>query len=80
MDSSFKADSDNTSHEFVSDSFRPSSQDLEEVREGMKKLGLETTSVKGTYIIIILLFEFSCISNRHIVFTLIEHKIYLVHK
>uniref|UniRef100_A0A1B6KKR3 BSD domain-containing protein n=1 Tax=Graphocephala atropunctata TaxID=36148 RepID=A0A1B6KKR3_9HEMI len=38
---------DSPSHEFVSDNFRPSSQDLEEVREGMKKLGLDPPPVKA---------------------------------
>lgn len=38
---------DSPAQEFVSDNFRPSSQELEEVREGMKKLGLEAPSAKG---------------------------------
>ncbi|XP_023724944.1 synapse-associated protein 1 isoform X2 [Cryptotermes secundus] len=32
---------DSPTHEFVSDTFRASSSDLEEVREGMKKLGMD---------------------------------------
>lgn len=32
---------DSPTHEFVSDEFRASSRDLEEVREGMKKLGMD---------------------------------------
>lgn len=38
---------DTPSQEFVSDNFRPSSQELEEVREGMKKLGLDPPPSKG---------------------------------
>lgn len=38
--------SDSPLHEFVSDTFRATSQDIEEVREGMKKLGLDPTPVK----------------------------------
>nr|CAD7457357.1 unnamed protein product [Timema tahoe] len=33
--------SDSPAHEFVSDTFRATSSDLEEVREGMKKLGMD---------------------------------------
>lgn len=40
-------EADSPNQEFVSDNFRPSSQDLEEVREGMKKLGLDPAPVKG---------------------------------
>ncbi|XP_054270717.1 synapse-associated protein of 47 kDa-like isoform X4 [Macrosteles quadrilineatus] len=39
-------EADSPNQEFVSDNFRPSSQDLEEVREGMKKLGLDPAPVK----------------------------------
>ncbi|XP_046984757.1 synapse-associated protein 1-like isoform X2 [Schistocerca americana] len=36
-----QAPADSPSHEFVSDTFQASSRDLEEVREGMKKLGMD---------------------------------------
>lgn len=36
-----------SSTEFVSDSLAASSQDLEEVRENMRKLGIDTTSANG---------------------------------
>lgn len=39
---------DSPTHEFVSDTFAASSQDLEEVREGMRKLGLDPVP-KGKY-------------------------------
>ena len=42
------ASADSPTHEFVSDTFVASSQDLEEVREGMRKLGLEPVP-KGRY-------------------------------
>ena len=38
---------DSPSHEFVSDSVRASDTDIQEVREGMKKLGMQST--KGQY-------------------------------
>jgi hypothetical protein len=34
-------------HEFVSDTFRASSSDLEEVREGMRKLGMDPAKRNG---------------------------------
>nr|CAD7580737.1 unnamed protein product [Timema californicum] len=40
--------SDSPAHEFVSDTFRASSSDLEEVREGMKKLGMDPDKRNGT--------------------------------
>uniref|UniRef100_A0A1B6G4E8 BSD domain-containing protein n=1 Tax=Cuerna arida TaxID=1464854 RepID=A0A1B6G4E8_9HEMI len=46
MEAPYNPVTDSPSHEFVSDNFRPSSQDLEEVREGMKKLGLDPPPVK----------------------------------
>nr|CAD7262149.1 unnamed protein product [Timema shepardi] len=39
--------SDSPAHEFVSDTFRASSSDLEEVREGMKKLGMDPDKRNG---------------------------------
>lgn len=36
-----QASTDSPTHEFVSDTFRASSSDIEEVREGMKKLGMD---------------------------------------
>lgn len=50
--------SDSPLHEFVSDTFRATSQDIEEVREGMKKLGLDPTPVKGTESFQVLCFYF----------------------
>lgn len=42
----FKAlDDPSTMTEFVSDNFAASSEDIEEVEEGMKKLGLKSASV-----------------------------------
>jgi len=38
---------DSPTHEFVSDTFRASSSDLEEVREGMKKLGMDPANRNG---------------------------------
>lgn len=52
VDSSAKylATADSPSHEFVSDSVRASDTDIQEVREGMKKLGIQ--SPKGQYIFV----------------------------
>lgn len=38
---------DSPSHEFVSDTFRASSTDLEEIRHGMKQLGIEPEKRNG---------------------------------
>ncbi|XP_069695989.1 synapse-associated protein 1 isoform X2 [Periplaneta americana] len=38
---------DSPTHEFVSDTFRASSSDIEEVREGMKKLGMDPPANKN---------------------------------
>lgn len=40
---------DSPTHEFVSDTFRASSSDLEEVREGMKKLGMDPAKRNGKF-------------------------------
>lgn len=40
---------DSPSHEFVSDSVQASDTDIQEVREGMKKLGMQTP--KGQYLL-----------------------------
>lgn len=42
---------DSPTHEFVSDTFRASSSDLEEVREGMRKLGMDPAKRNGKLLV-----------------------------
>lgn len=42
---------DSPGHEFVSDTVRPTDTDIEEVREGMKKLGMQPPKGKALIII-----------------------------
>lgn len=41
------AEADSPQHEFVSDTFRASSTDIEEVREGMRRLGMDPAKREG---------------------------------